>query len=339
MVTTPITLTFDDIVLAEGAEARIANGYAGFTWTQAGVYNPDGGIAGYTTSSGQNLAFISEAGNFEVDGYEDAARGTPFVITRDTAFDLVSADFSASSRDGTVITVSAYADIAGTTLLGTVTLIANQNTAQTFTFDPGLFSNAARIEFSANDGDAATRDYFGLDNLVVRDAVAVTLNFDDIALTEGGEAPLADGYAGFDWAGVGVYNPDGAIPGYQATSGSNLGFIAEANGGNIAGYDDHVGGTAAVLTNADNFTFIGGSFSAAFRDDVDVVITAYSDVAGTQQIGQAIIQIDQGAQSFTFDSTNVTGSFANATRLEFASNDGNGATNDYFGFDDLLFLV
>lgn len=334
-----ITLTFDDIALAEGAEARIADGYAGFSWTQAGVYNPDGAIGGYTTSTGQNLAFISEAGGVEIAGYEDAASGTPFVITRETAFDLISADFSAASRDGTVITVSAYADSEGTTLLGTVTLTANRGTAQTVNFDAALFSNAERIEFSANDGNAATADYFGIDTLVLREAVPVTLSFDDIALSEGGEAPLADGYGGFDWAGVGVYNPDGAIAGYQATSGSNLAFLAEANGGDIAGYEDHAGGTAAVLTNADGFTFLGGSFSAAGRNDVDIVITAYADVAGTQQIGQATIQIDQGAQGFSFDATNVTGTFANATRLEFASNDGNAATNDYFGFDDLLLLV
>jgi hypothetical protein len=204
MANPTFTLTFDDIALGEGQEARIANGYAGFNWTQAGAYNPDGGVPGYAAGSGQNIAFISEAGGGEIAGYEDAAAGTPFVMTRETPFDLLSADFSAAFRDGLAITVRVYSDEAGTQQIGTVTLTANQGSAQTFDFDEQLFTGARRIEFTANDGNAATLDYFGIDNLTLRDTSTepTVISFDDIALSAGGEAPVADGYAGFQWSGA-----------------------------------------------------------------------------------------------------------------------------------------
>lgn len=333
------TLTFDDIILAEGQEARIANGYAGFTWTQAGVYNPNGTLGGYTAASGENLAFIAEADNNVVPGYDDAVAGTPFTLTRDNPFDLLSADFSAAFRDGIVVTVNAYADEAGTQFIGTVSFSIDRGAPQAFDFDETLFTGIRRLEFNGNDLDNNTRDYFGIDNLALRDTVTV-LNFDDIVLSGHGETALVDGYAGFDWSGVGVYHPDGTIPGYQASSGQNIGFIAEADGQSLAGYEDHAGGTAAVLIAQDAFTFVGGSFSAAFRDDLDVTITAYADAEGTIVIGTAAIQLDRGLQAITFtDGVNVNGTFDGALRLEFASNDNNGATRDYFGFDDLTFIL
>lgn len=339
MVATPSVITFDDIQLGEGQEARLQQGYAGFNWTQAGAYNPDGAIGGYGASSGQNLAFIAEAGGSEIPGYEDALNGSPFVVTRSTAFNLVSADFSAAFRDDLSITVNVYADEAGATLLGTVTFTADRGVAQTIQFDEALFSVARRVEFTANDGDGQTADYFGIDNLTVRDVTPTVLDFDDIALAEGGETAISE-IDGFQVSGVGVYNPDGQIAGYQAASGRNTGFLAEANGDEIAGYEDHVAGAAAVLINADGFEFLSGSFSAAFRDDLDVTITAFADVGGQTVLGTAVIRIDQGAQTVEFiDGGNVQGTFRGATRLEFSSNDGNGATSDYFGFDDLTFLV
>lgn len=340
MVNAPFTITFDDIALGEGQEQRIANGYAGFNWSQAGVYNPDGTIPGYTPGSGLNTAFIAEAGGSEVAGYEDAANGTPLVVTRDTPFDLLSADFSAAFRDGLAITVTVYGDLEGTELIGSVTLSADRGVISSVNFDSELFTGARRIEFSGNDGNPLTLDYFGLDNLTLRDTAPTVLNFDDIELASGSEGPIADGYAGFQWSGVGVYAPDGSIPGYQAASGSNIGFIAEANGNEIAGYETHTAGTAAVLIAEDAFQFLGGSFSAAFRDDLDVTITAYADAAGTVLLGTATIQIDRGTQAVSFaDGANVEGTFAGALRLEFASNDGLGTTSDYFGFDDLAFLL
>lgn len=167
------TLTFDDIPLADGAEARIPDGYGGFSWTQAAVYNPDGSLPGYTTASGPNLAFIAEAGGIEIAGYEDSAAGTPLIMTRAAPFDLVSGDFSAAFRSGLQITLTAYADEAGTQPLGSVTFTADQDVARTVTFDSAVFSGVRRLEFSGNDSDATTKDYFGFDNLTLRNSVGV----------------------------------------------------------------------------------------------------------------------------------------------------------------------
>lgn len=165
------TLTFDGFGLGDGAEQRIADGYGGFNWVQAGAYNPDGSL-GYREASGSGIAFIAEASDFEVAGYEDAARGSPLVLTRDTAFDLVSASFSAAYRDGLVITARAYADEAGTQLIGTLSFTAARGALATIDFagpgGTGSFAGARRVELNANDGNDATVDYFGLDDLQVR---------------------------------------------------------------------------------------------------------------------------------------------------------------------------
>jgi hypothetical protein len=331
-------ITFDDLGIGTGQEARIADGYAGFNWVQAGAYSPNGALPGYTATSGSTIAFIAEAGNTEIAGYEDANAGSALVFTREKPFDLLSADLSAAFRNGINITVTAFADEAGAVSLGSVTLLVNQG-AQTFSFENSLFTGARRIEINGNDGDAATLDYFGIDNLTLRDTVT-TIGFDDIALVPGGEARIADGYAGFQWNGVGVYRPDGAIAGYQATDGTNIAFIAEANGNEIGGYEDHVAGTAAVITRDSAFSFVGADFSAAFRDDLDLTIRAYADAAGQVLVGTAQISVDRGATSFTFaDGVNVAGTFSSIERLEFASNDGNPSTNDYFGFDHFQFII
>ncbi|WP_156444673.1 MULTISPECIES: hypothetical protein, partial [unclassified Sphingomonas] len=55
-------ITFDDIVLGSGQEARIGDGYAGFNWSQTAILSVDGTLPGYTATSGSNIAFIAEAG-------------------------------------------------------------------------------------------------------------------------------------------------------------------------------------------------------------------------------------------------------------------------------------
>lgn len=330
-----LTISFDDIVLTEGAETRINNGYAGFNWNQAGVYNPDGTLPGYGASSGQNLAFIAEAGGQEIAGYEDAAAGSPFVMTRERPFDLLSADFSAAFRNDLPITIRVYADEAGTQLIGTTTVTAQQGTAQTIDLDESVLTGIRRVEFSANDGDVNTLDYFGIDNIVVRDTLppTTTLTFDDLPLAEGGEARIANGYAGFNWTQAGVYNPDGAIAGYGASSGENLAFIAEAGNQEIAGYDDVAAGTPFVMTRSTGFNLLSADFSAAFRDNLAITVTAYADEAGTQVIASQTVTAQRGtAQTTAFDEALFTG----AKRLEFNANDGDASTLDYFGLDNLV---
>lgn len=332
------TLNFDEITLAEGGEQRLANGFGGFNWLQAGVYNPNGAIPGYVATSGQNILFIAEAGTSEIGGYEDAARGTPLTITRSAAFNLESLDISSAFRPGLTVTIRAYADEGGAHVIGQKTVTVGLGEQQDVSFlgglDFGTFLGAQRVEFSANDGNDATLDYFGIDDLTFSDTNSVVLNFDDIALIAGGETPLAN-YQGFTFSQTGVYSPDGSIPGYTVASGSNLAFIAEAQNNEVNGYANPAG-SPVVITNSSQFSFLGGAFSAAFRSGLDITIRGYADEAGTQLVAERTIVVNQGAaDQFSF----LNGEFAGLLRLEFNANDGNAATSDYFGFDDLSFFV
>ncbi|MCH4893485.1 hypothetical protein GO308_10220 [Sphingomonas sp. SFZ2018-12] len=324
-------ITFDDIVLGSGQEARIGDGYAGFNWLQTAILSVDGTLPGYTATSGSNIAFIAEAGGTEIGGYEDAAAGSALVFTRDRPFDLISADLSAAFRSGLNIGVTAFADEAGTIPLGTVTLVVNQG-ATTFSFDPALFGGARRVEINANDGDSSTLDYFGIDNLTVRDTVTV-ITFDDIALAAGQEARIGDGYAGFNWSQTAVLSVDGSLPGYTATSGSNIAFIAEAGGTEIAGYEDAAAGSALVFSREAPFDLLSADLSAAFRNGLNISVTAFSDEAGTIPLGTVNLSVDQGAETFSFDPALLGG----ARRVEINANDGDGSTLDYFGIDNLTF--
>lgn len=332
-------LDFEVSGLSGGGERRIDNGYGGFNWVQAGVYQPNGTIPGYVASSGQTIAFIAEANNNQVGGYEDAAPGTALTITRQEGFTLGSAIFSAAFRDGLGITVRAYADEAGQVLVGQTSFTVDRASQSAISFDAAIFGDIRRVEFDSNDGNAATSDYFGLDDLVfsttaVASRPITSISFDDLALDAGGEGRIANGYAGFQWSQIGAYRPDGSLPGYTTSSGSNLGFIAEAAGGEVAGYEDAAPGSAAVITRDEAFTFLGGSFSATFRDDLNVVVRGFADTAGTVLVAERTISLDRGvAEALQF----LADEFAGIRRLEFDSNDGNGATRDYFGFDDLLF--
>lgn len=191
------TLTFDSFDLAEGGESRLANGYGGFNWQQAGIYNPNGAIAGYVPSSGQNILFIAEAANNEVAGYEDAAAGSALVMSRETPFTLDTIQLSSAFRDGLTVTIRAYADQAGTILIGEKTVTVDTAAQSLVSFaddglDYGTFSGATRIEFNANDNNAGTNDYFGIDNLTYHDTPPTfTLDFDDIALAPAQRRRLA----------------------------------------------------------------------------------------------------------------------------------------------------
>ena len=331
-------LNFDQITLDEGGEQRLANGFGGFNWLEAGVYNPNGAIPGYVATSGQNVLFIAEAGSSEIGGYEDAARGTPLTITRAAAFNLESLNISSAFQPGLTVTIRAYADEDGAHVIGQRTVVVGLAEQQEVSFlgglDFGTFLGAHRVEFSANDGNDATLDYFGIDNLSYSDTTSVVLDFDDVTLGSGGEAPITS-YRGFNFSETGVYSPNGAIPGYATASGPNLAFIAEANNNEVGGYDNPAG-SPVVITNASEFTFLGGAFSAAFRSGLDITIRGYADEAGTQLVRELHITANTGTADF---SAFANGEFAGLHRLEFNANDGNAATNDYFGFDDLSFFV
>ena len=332
-------LNFDDIALNEGGEQRLANGYGGFNWLQAGVYNPDGALPGYAATSGANVLFIAEAGGRDVGGYEDAAPGSALVMTRADAFSLQSFNLSSSFQSALTVTIRAYADEAGAHLIGqktvTVGLAEQASISLLGGLDFGTFLGATRVEFNANDGNDGTADYFGIDNLSFVDTPRTVLDFEDFALAPGGETPLTN-YRGFTFVETGIYRPDGGLPGYATSSGNTIAFIAEANGNEVGGYEGAAAGSPVVITNANEFTFLGGNFSAAFRDGLVVTIRGYADEGGTQLVHEAQITARQGSADL-FDFLN--GEFAGLHRLEFSANDGNPATSDYFGFDDLSFFV
>jgi len=79
-------------------------------------------------------------------------------------------------------------------------------------------------------------------------AHADVIGFDDLASSE--TAVIADGYAGFNWTGVGVIGadayPDGVV------SAANVAF-------------NHAGGTVTI-SNATGFDFIGAFFTSAWYE-------------------------------------------------------------------------
>lgn len=142
------------------------------------------------------------------------------------------------------------------------------------------------------------------------------LNFDNIALSGGGETPLASPYGGFTWLQTGVYQPDGSIPGYVAGSGSNLAFFA-LNGG--VGYSP--AGTPVTASNG-TFTFLGATFVSPF--DPLLPITAFAVDNGVI-VGTYNFTASQGAPTYV-DFSTVAG-FSNIDEIRFTS-------ANYFGFDD-----
>lgn len=82
---------------------------------------------------------------------------------------------------------------------------------------------------------------------------ADVIGFDDLASSE--TAVIADGYAGFNWTGVGVIGAD-AYP----DSGFANGVVSAAN---VA--FNHGGGTVTI-SNATGFDFIGAFFTSAWYE-------------------------------------------------------------------------
>ncbi|MFC7738817.1 tandem-95 repeat protein [Roseomonas sp. GCM10028921] len=153
-------ITFETLALGDGAEAPIPSGYEGLNWKQGGAYNPTGSL-GYTTSSGNMLAFVGEMDGTERDGYEGIA-GSPLTITRAGGgdFSVFGADFSSARTDDLPITVRAWDDGA---VVGEIVVKADQFSADHFNFEgkDQRFTSVDRVEFISSE-------YFGLDNLTMK---------------------------------------------------------------------------------------------------------------------------------------------------------------------------
>ncbi|UPY37243.1 VCBS domain-containing protein [Sediminicoccus sp. KRV36] len=226
-----VILSFEDVpggALSDGGERPLTS-YAGFTFGQAGIYNPDGAL-GYTTSSGTTLAFFGEARGNEVPGYP-APAGSPLTVNRaDGAdFDFYGAFFSAAFGSTLPITARAYDDGA---LVGTVTITVPYGAAPHYDFGdqyPGQrFTSIDRLEFSAND-------YFGLDDFAFGNVTASILGANDAATTNEDAAvtlnvlsndtglaltlegiELVNGFGGFSLLGNQVVFDPRGVAGYQA---------------------------------------------------------------------------------------------------------------------------
>jgi hypothetical protein len=158
------------------------------------------------------------------------------------------------------------------------------------------------------------------------------LTFDEVALADGAEQPIAAGYGGFAWDQVGLYNPNG-VWGYAVKSETNLAFIAEASTFEVDGYPSPAGSPAVVQGD---MAFVGAWFSAAQRDGLAITVSAYDDGV---LVGQKVISVNRnGPTWFGFDDPADGQRFESIDRLEFNANDGDSTTWDYFGLDDLTFF-
>lgn len=157
---TAITLRFDDLGLVTSGETQLGV-YGGFTWTEAGAYAPDG-TNGYLPASGTALAFIAEAAGNEIPGYGAAVAGSPVTISRGEDFSLLAAAFSGAFRDGITVTVRGF-DADHALVAETTVDLATKGTLTSATF--AGFTGLRSVEINGNDGNAATNDYFGFDDL------------------------------------------------------------------------------------------------------------------------------------------------------------------------------
>ncbi len=174
----------------------------------------------------------------------------------------------------------------------------------------------------------------------VRDlSPARVMNFDDVAtLTETG--PVLT-YGGLTWSNLGVTNvvsgyldpADPDVNGYAVLSGANIGFIGSAAGSVAEGYPGPAGLPVEASSGGIDVDLMRGFFSGAARD-VTVVASAWDNGV---LVGQKTFVAVKGGGEIRFDAGLDFGRFGSIDRFVFASNDGDPATRDYFGFDDLAY--
>ena len=148
------------------------------------------------------------------------------------------------------------------------------------------------------------------------------------------EAPIPNGYAGFNWSNFSSLNtlndPNATPSGY---SFANTDSASPSVGFNLFG-------NPASISRATDFSFYGAFFTAAWRDGLQIDVTGYRD-------GQLVYQ-----KMFTVNSTGPTFEafdFLNIDTLDFSSSGGTdhhwvpGAPQSHppgtqFAIDDLIFI-
>ncbi len=288
-------LDFDDVLkngapIADGDEGALDTlvpaGYGGFSWQQAGVFNPTPSFASlhYATHSENNLAFFGEAGGPPADlaGYPGAA-GSPIIITRpdDGNFGFLGAWFSATFVDDLAITVLGFQDgnpIAVASTVITVdrdgptfvdfTQFAGFGDIDTLTFDTVDGSNAffgfddfTYILNPAYSGDIpliiADEDdipVIGNNDVVVRDDAALHLT-GTLGFRPGADAPASVTFASMD--GNQVFNVTGAA---VTSGGVNLFYFWD--GGTLFASTDVTDATTAADTASFKITITNPSTGA-----------------------------------------------------------------------------
>jgi hypothetical protein len=206
-------------------------------------------------------------------------------------------------------------------------------------FNEGGPLTLTAISFAGQDSTLVRTDNAQVHGVILQGVIGLTVDFDDIPLSDGEEVKIADGYMGFDWTQAGIYNPDPDGPlaflNYEAASDPNFGFIAEANNFEVLGHDDpgETAGAPVVITRATDFDFLGADFTPSGREGMQVTVEGWDD--GVLRFSKTVTlgTIDPDSTTFaSFDFTSID-------ELRLSANDGDPATNDYFGFDNLLFLV
>ena len=115
-------------------------------------------------------------------------------------------------------------------------------------------------------------------------AVLSLLTFDDIPLGSGGAAPVpavAPNEGGFAWIQAGIARPL-AYPdlGYAASSGTQIAFLGEKNGTEIAGYEGEAG-SGMVIAREERFDLVGLTLSAASEEALPATVTGTTGDGGT----------------------------------------------------------
>ncbi len=216
--------------------------------------------------------------------------------------------------------------------------------AYSYTLTDNTLTDPSNVSFAVavtdKDGDSAPAGNLTIaiiddapvahDDGAVVSTSAQTLTFDDVALADGMEQPLAPGYHSFNLTQTGVYNPGGGT--YAPHSGENVAFIGEKNGQDIPGYAGNPGDPVTVRhVDGSNFTAIGAWFSSNASDPLTMTFSAYDD--NNQLIGsftQAIHTGPGGGPTYVDFSV-----FGSVDHLTFDSP--GGANGAYFGFDDFSY--
>ncbi|MDJ0820779.1 MAG: VCBS domain-containing protein [Paracoccaceae bacterium] len=147
-----VTLDFEDLEVEVGALMPVPEGYGGFEWsTTATVLETD------EFRGGEGTPY--QTGATSGDNVVLNANSADIVMTRDEAFDLESASFISTSREGMELTATGYLDGEVT---GSQTFILSTTEVTEADFDDDIFDEVDEVHFST---DFSSLGRFVMDDL------------------------------------------------------------------------------------------------------------------------------------------------------------------------------